>query len=677
MIRYRRKINFNTLSIIIAVTAIVFVVSLATVPAYAEPQMSKKVIVMGFDGMDPRLATKMMDAGELPNFDKLRKRNGFKPLGTSNPPQSPVAWASFTNGAGPGTHGIFDFIHRHPEKQYSPFYSASETIEGEGAWEVSDHKLQLEMWPFNHIPTQTLLKREGTPFWDYLDAVGIESAFYDLPANYPPSKSKFHNHSCLPGMGTPDMFGNPGTYQHYAEDGPVRTRDEGGGKRSMLFFEENEAAKATLLGPTNSFLKDPKPITIDFVVHRDIQANAVVIEIQDHKIILKPGQWSQWTQLEFEMSMPWFLPNEKLSGICKFYLQEVSPNLRLYVTPINIDPSNPAVQVTEPPEFIEEISEKLGLFYTTGFQEDHKARSNNVFTDAEYLNQINIVLEERLNMLEYALDRYEDGLLFFYFSSTDLPTHIFWWDSDEKHPIRKADEAKKYHGMIKKIYRKMDEVVGRVLDKYDDKATIILMSDHGFCNWKRQFNINTWLRDNGYIKPSDCKTIMSNEIDWFQTKAYGLGLNGLYLNLRGRERDGIVKPGKEREELLNELITKLKAVRDVDGKPVIRNVYRSDEIYKGPHTYLAPDLLIGYYRGYRVSWAATLGDMDEEVFKDNDSAWSADHCIDPLEVPGVLFSNRPILAENPDLTDLAPTILAEFGVDIPESMTGKNIYKKQ
>ena len=630
-----------------------------------------KVIVIGFDGMDPQLTERMMDAGELPVLDAIRKKNGYRRLGTSNPPQSPVAWANFINGAGPGTHGIFDFIHRDPARQCFPFYSAAETCEGEGHVDFRNHRLQLNFWPFNHAPTQTLLRREGVPFWSYLDEAGIPSAFYDLPSNYPPSKSQHGNHRCLSGMGSPDLLGTYGTYQHYAEDGPVRTKDEPGGMRSMLFFE-NETADAFVTGPQDSFLQHPVPVKVPFQVHRDIQSKAAVIEIQDHTIILKNGQWSKWIPLDFRLSLPAPLLDEHISGICRFYLQEVAPNFRLYVTPINIDPSNPAVPFTEPENFSEEISSELGLFYTTGFQEDHKALSNKVFDEAEFAAQAQIVLDERMNMLRYAMKNYEEGLLFFYFSSTDLQSHMFWWDSDEDHPSRSKEAAAKYFEHIKDIYRRADHIVGDVIKQHGDSAHILVMSDHGFANFKRQFNLNTWLRDNGYLGPSDATSVMS-DVDWSATRAYGLGINGLYLNLKGREKFGIVNP-EEKDALLNELVAKLEAVRDVDGQVVIKKVRRSDTSYSGPHTALAPDLIIGYSRNYRAAWTTCLGDMDETVLSDNDSAWGADHCCDSSEVPGVLFSNRPIDKEDPALIDLAPSILAEFGLEKPSQMTGNNIY---
>jgi predicted AlkP superfamily phosphohydrolase/phosphomutase len=638
----------------------------------ASRNIGKKVIVIGIDGMDPVLAESMMQEGLLPHLARLRASGGFSKLGTSIPPQSPVAWANFINGSGPGSHGIFDFIHRHPHEQCAPFYSAAETIPGKGYWEVGEHKLQLDFFPFNHTPPATVLRRQGTPFWDYLDAAKIPSTFYDLPSNYPPSPSQYGHHRCLSGMGTPDLLGSYGTYQHFAENGPAQSIDEGGGMRSRLVFE-NDTARAHIQGPQNDFLKTPRPVSIELLVHRDRDANGAVLEVQGKKILLGAGQWSPWTRLDFELSTPKFVPDEHASGICRFYLQEVAPVFRLYVTPVNIDPSAPAVQLSEPASFVEGVAKELGLFYTAGFQEDHKARSNGVFDDDQFARQAKMVLEERLALFDYAVDDYEDGLLFFYFSSSDLQSHMFWWTSDQAHPVRSADEAKKWHEHVRRLYRRLDEVVGDLDDRYGGKATIIVMSDHGFANFGRQFNLNSWLRYYGYLGPPDCTSLFEN-VDWTQTAAYGLGINGLYINLKGRERDGIINPGAEKEAIVEELIAGLQAVQDDNGEAVIRKVYRADQVYAGSATALAPDLIVGYRRGYRASWDTCLGELTDEILLDNDSAWSADHCADALEVPGVLFTSRPLAARNPSLVDLAPSILAEFGLSTPPTMIGTNVF---
>ena len=603
----------------------------------------------------------------------MRQAGGYRRLGTSNPPQSPVAWANFINGAGPGSHGIFDFIHRDPARQVYPFFAAAETIPGLGYIEMGDHKMQFDFWPFKHVPPRTVLKRDGIPFWDYLDAAGIPSTFYCLPSNYPPSPSTHGNHRCLSGMGTPDLLGTYGTYQYFSEDAPAVPLNEGGGRRVRLSFEGESSRPFAIMGPPNTFLKDPKPSEIPCRVHRDRVAQSAIVEVNNRTLVLKQGDWSSWVEIEFNLDTPAVTPDRKVNGLVRFYLQEVSPTFKLYVSPVNADPRNPAIDISEPPAFVKGIGDRLGAFYTTGFQEDHKALSNKIFNDDEYVRQAGMVLNERLTLYEYALRDYDDGLLFFYFSSTDMQAHMLWWDTDDPHPYRSKTEAKHYFSHIHEIYERMDAIVGDLLKRYGDTAHIMIMSDHGFSNFRRQFNINTWLRDNGYLGPPDCTGVLSN-VDWRKSRAFGLGINSVYLNMKGREVYGIVEPGQEREQLLDELVLKLQAVRDVDGRPVIRTAYRADKIYQGPSLKYAPDLVIGYHRDYRCSWEACLGDITPEILLDNTSAWAADHCMDPVELPGVLFSNRPIAAAGANLTDLAPSILAHFGLSVPVTMTGKNIF---
>lgn len=645
-------------------------------PRRASRSLGRKVIVIGIDGMDPRLCRAMMQAGELPNLSKMAASGGFSKLGTSIPPQSPVAWANVINGSGPGSHGIFDFIHRDPHGVSTPFFSAATTSPGEGSIEWGDHQLQLDFWPFGHKPPKTVLQRQGVPFWDYLDEKKIDSVFYDLPSNYPASPSQYGHHKCVSGMGTPDMLGSYGTYQYFSEDSPEKGLEEGGGKRTKLTFH-NDSARARLIGPPDALRKSPAPIEIEFEIHRDRKSNAALFEIQGRKIMLAPGEWSRWIQLDFALSTPNPLPSQHAGGICRLFLQEVAPNFRLYVTPINVDPSDPAVQLSEPADFISDISKDLGLFCTTGFQEDHKARSNGIFDDDEFRRQATHVLEERLALFEYALDNYEDGLLFFYFSSSDMQSHMFWWDESDgrsQHPTISRPEAAKRFGYIRELYKRLDRTVGELNERYGGKATILVISDHGFANFGRQFNVNSWLRDFGYLNPRSCTSVLV-DADWPRTKAYGLGINGVYLNLKGREAEGIVEPGEEQEKLLKQLAARLKHVRDFNGNRVIRDVYRSDQTYSGDATALAPDLIIGYARGYRASWETCLGELTADTLLDNTSAWAADHCADASEVPGVLFCNKPIDKGDPALVDIAPSILREFGLPTPSTMTGRSIFR--
>ncbi|MCH7838834.1 MAG: alkaline phosphatase family protein [Planctomycetes bacterium] len=642
-----------------------------------------KVIVLGFDGMDPKLCERLMDAGQLPHLSKMRDNGGYRRLATTIPPQSPVAWASFITGADPGIHGVFDFIHRDASRQCVPYYSVAETIESDQGWEIGDYKIPLTFWPFNHQAVETKLRRGGTPFWDYLDEAGVPVRIYDIPANYPPSPSHAGHMCCLSGMGVPDLLGTLGGMYQFFSDGIVVARDEpgGGGMRHPLVFK-NHTAKGAITGPRNVYDRKGKSARVPFVIHRHPSDPTARIEIQDQTIVLQEGEWSDWQEIDFELEMPSFLPNAHVVGMCRFYLQKVHPTFRLYVTPINIDPSDPGDQkISEPPEFVTRIADELGRFYTTGFQEDHKALSNKVFSDEEFRQQADYVLEERLALLEYALTHYNDGLLFFYFSSTDLQAHMFWWESDEKHPMRSPTEAAKYNDVIVELYKRMDQVVGDVVQRYGETATILVMSDHGFVNFKRQFNLNTWLRKNGYLRPSNCGSLLDptkgSPVDWSGSRAYGMGLNGLYVNLKGRELYGSVDP-EDRNALLSKITEQLLAERDPqNGKRIIAKVYRTEEVYTNPDAATVPDLIIGYESGYRASWATTLGDLSNEVVADNDATWSADHCIASDQVPGVLYSNHPIATDDPSLLDLAPTILTLFHVEVPQTMTGVTVFDRK
>ncbi|MEZ4552252.1 MAG: alkaline phosphatase family protein, partial [Desulfobacterales bacterium] len=468
----------------------------------------KKVIIIGIDGMDPFLSERMMTEGFLPFFKKLRDAGGYRRLKTSHPPQSPVAWANFITGANPGIHGLFDFIHRNPASQAAPVFSMTETAPGKGYFKWNQYKLQFEFWPFNHQPPETILKRQGTPFWDFLDAEGISSSFYYLPSNYPPSPSKYGHHQCLAGMGTPDLSGTYGTYHFFAED-LATVSTPGGGRHIPVRFNKNTTRPLLRLkGPKNPFDVGDGDAFIDFSVHRDPRAEAAVIDIQGQRKVLKVGEWSDWFRLRFDMPLPGLIPDHKVYGLCRFYLQSVNPHFALYVSPVNVDPLHPAVKLTEPASLAPEISGKKGMFATAGFQEDHKALSNGVFSETEYATQAAYVLHERLEMLDYALDAYGDGLLFFYFSSIDLQSHMFWWDSEKKHPTRSAAMAKDCFMHLKNVYRRLDRVVGDIVHRYKD-ALIFVISDHGFCNFSRQFNLNRWLAQNRFLGPKRATHLLS------------------------------------------------------------------------------------------------------------------------------------------------------------------------
>ncbi|MCX6621489.1 MAG: alkaline phosphatase family protein, partial [Acidobacteria bacterium] len=205
-----------------------------------------------------------------------------------------------------------------------------------------------------------------------------------------------------------------------------------------------------------------------------------------------------------------------------------------------------------------------------------------------------------------------------------------------------------------------------------------VLSDHGFCSFRRGVNLNSWLFQNGYLALKDGATESGRYfqgVDWSRTRAYTFGLGGLYLNIKGREALGTVAPGKEAAALEQELIAKLEALNDPEnGRPVMHQVYATRSLYKGPYLDAAPDLITGYASGYRTSWDAAVGKATAHVVEDNDKAWSGDHCVEPHLVPGVILCNRPLTATDPGIEDLAATALDAFGVPRPAWMEGKSIF---
>jgi predicted AlkP superfamily phosphohydrolase/phosphomutase len=396
------------------------------------------------------------------------------------------------------------------------------------------------------------------------------------------------------------------------------------------------------------------------------------IDVQGKEIILKEGEWSDWVKIDYEM-VPYL---QSASGIVRFYLKELRPGFKLYVTPVNIDPSDPALPISAPHDYSEEIAEEIGLYYTQGIPEDSKALSENVLEDGEFLQQTDIVFGEEMDMLELELGRFHSGLLFFYIGRVDQLSHMFWRTMDPKHPAYEPSDEMR--AVIENAYVEMDAVLGRVLGVVDENTTLIVLSDHGFAPFYRAFNLNTWLAREGYIKlMDDWEGEFFQNVDWKGTHAYGVGFNGLYLNMKGREAGGIVGED-ERNALLEEISEKLLAVRDPEnGKQVITKVYRAEDIYSGPFLKDAPDLVIGYNSGYRASWETVLGSFPKELLRDNTQKWSGDHLIEADLVPGILLSNKKIAAERPTLRDLAPTILGEFGIEKQEGMTGNNIFEKE
>ena len=628
---------------------------------FGKTETAQKIIILGFDGMDPRLVKAWMDEGKLPAFRKLQSQGTFTPLRTSTPPQSPVAWSNFTTGMNAGGHGIYDFTHRDP-KNYIPIFSATESSPSGKILSLGNYKFPLSGGKVTNL-------RKGKAFWQILEEHDIPATIFKIPSNYPPVPTKQRT---ISGMNTPDMLGSYGIFNYYTTVPSKIDQDIGGGRIHEVYVIGNRI-ESKISGPVNTFRKDDPETSIDFKVFVDPVNPVAKIAIQDQEFILKEGEWSSWKKLNFNL-----IPTQSVSGICKFFLKQIRPEFKLYVSPINIDPGDPALPISTPENYAKELEEKFGSFYTQGLPGDFKALNNEILDDGEFLDQDDMVLEERLKMFDYELARFNSGVLFYYLSSTDQRQHMFWRYIDKDNSFYDPSLATEYKDTIQDIYIEADKMLDKALKKADKNTIIMVVSDHGFSPFRRAFNANTWLLENGYHslinKRRQGESNLFLNTDWSRSKSYAYGLNGLYINEKGRELEGIVGTGAEKENLIREIAKKLENYIDPKtGERAIYRAYIAKDIYSGLCVDQAPDIILGFNKGYRISWSSPLGRIPKEIVEDNPAKWSGDHCVAPDIVPGIFFMNRKINTQFPALYDMAPTILKIFGIDPPQNMTGRPI----
>jgi predicted AlkP superfamily phosphohydrolase/phosphomutase len=620
----------------------------------------QKAIVIGFDGMEPSLVERFIDRGVLPHFGRLKQHGTYRPLESTLPPLSPVAWSTFQTGVEPGKHSIFDFLHRNP-KNYLGELSSARIQPGKRALRLGGFRLPLEK------PTLRGL-RKSQPFWRLLGDNGIRSLILRVPITFPPEP--FRGLS-LSAMCVPDLRGTQGTFSYYTTR-PPDPRGKTGGEVIPL-EAVNGQIRTWITGPAHPFRN--RQTALRTPLRLRLAGESIRIEVNGTGLRLKPKEYSPWVPVAFRAGPV------KIRGIVRFYLRSIEPFLDLYMTPVNVDPADPSLPLSHPKTFSVYLAKRFGPYATLGLAEDTWALNEGVLDDPSFLEQCYDIHREREDMFRDALDHLRKGLLVCVFDITDRTQHMFWRYEDDRHPGRPAEVPEPLRDVFQKVYQRADRLVGEVLERIDSNTLLIVMSDHGFRSFRRCFNVNTWLHRNGYLslhpgrEPGD----WFQGVDWSGTAAFAVGLAGIYINQKGRERDGIVAPGEETERIKAELISKLKGLRDPEtGEVAILDVADTRTAYKGPYKENAQDLIIGYNEGYRTAWESATGRVGSQVFYNNEKRWSGDHCLAPGGVPGVFFSNFRFADDHPRIVDLAPTILAAFGVDPPEHMDGRPLaFRKE
>lgn len=639
--------------------------------------------ILGVDGMDPTILRRMMGEGKMPNFKKLSETGSFEDLGTSNPPQSPVAWSNFVTGLDPGGHGIYDFVHRDP-KTYLPTSSATPP--------PGDPGKTIKLFGY-YLPIiagdEIINNRSGTPWWDVVHDAGVDVEVYRVPGNYPvtPSEAK-----TLSGMGTVDMRGGYGQYTWITDKQPTPLPGNHEFKADVQLVNvedfdldgKGDTVKALLKGAPDLFHLAPGAIpgendylTVGVTVSIDPDEDVALIQVGDEKRVVREGEWTDWVPVSFDALPYGAMP---LGAAVRFYAKELRPGFKLYASPVNMAADAPPQPISTPDDFAPDLAEELGSqFYTQGMPEETNALKDGTFDDDDYQKQVGLVQADAESMLGLALEHFGRGdATFFYLSDIDLQCHMLWRHGDPKyadaphHPAWEEGSAAKHDKDIEGYYENVDRLLGTIEATLPDDALLIVMSDHGFQPFTRKVHLNAWLRDNGWLTLKDGKHtghIAAGDVDWSKTKAYAYGFNAVYFNLKGREAEGIVEPGQVDAEAAK-LRDQLLAFMDGDKRVVLR-VDQGKAIYHGDRVKDAPDLVVGYDRTFGHSDESTLGEIVEPEIEDNTSRWSGNHLMAPEVVPGVVLSNKKITGDGHNLTDVTATILAWYGLQPLPGMLGK------
>jgi predicted AlkP superfamily phosphohydrolase/phosphomutase len=633
-------------AIVVTLTFSIFVMT-RPVPLRKWPvnDSKKQLIVLGFDGVDPTLLEQYTKEGMLPNIKSMMDSGTYSKLSTTTPAQSPVAWSSFSTGTNPGKHDVMDFIIRDP-KTYTPSI---------GVIGSKDNLIGK--------PTITNTQK-GDTFWDILSVNGLKSNIIKVPVTFP---AKPLNGNLLSGLGTPDALGTIGTFQYFTTENTSYIDNDQA--YTLVTLEDKETI--------NTKIKGPKNTSTSLTIKRNF--DSVELNVGGKKITLNNNQWSDYINIDFNLLGPFY----KERGIAKLYLIQSEPVLKLYLSPISFDPKDPFYNISYPSDFSKTLAKENGLFKTLGFSTDLWALKEERISEDVFITDLNNSLEEEKKILKSELTKDGWNTYVQVFQAPDLAQHMFYRYIDPSHPRYEANS--KYQNTIRETYQKMDQIIGETKASMPKDATLIIMSDHGFSPYRKSVDLNSWLYDNGYLAlkdPTKRSDFLNNfttnkenfwsNIDWSKTKAYGLGLGSLYINLEGREGEGIVTD-EEYVNVRNEIRDKLLKLED-NGTKVVANVYKREDIMYGPYLYDAADLIVGFNEGYRISWQTTFGSVPTNTIFPNNSKFSGDHCsVDPSLIPGIFLMNAKTNATGIGITDIAPSILNYFGIEKPFDMDGKII----
>jgi predicted AlkP superfamily phosphohydrolase/phosphomutase len=577
-----------------------------------------------------------------------------------------VAWSTFATGMNPGKHGIFGFIRRNPEN-YLPEIALASPV---------PPRFLLGFFPIRG--PRVVNNRQGTPFYKSLADSGIKTTVLRMPLEFPPAE--LPHGKILGGLNIPDLRGTWGTFFYFSTD---LTRWETGssdygGKLVRLEIKDNKV-DTQVEGPVNPARKEISRISIPLHFEVDRDTNQVKISLQGQQETVAEGHWSRWFHFTFKANA--FL---KLHGVGRFNILQSFPELSVYLSPINFDPQEPPYPISSPANYAAQLQEALGPFKTLGWAHDTWALNEERIDERVFMEDVFETLDKHAQLLYHELKTDPAACTVAVFTATDSVSHMLFRLIDPQHPRYDSRLAEQFGDSILRTYQKMDEIIGNVMQQMSPSTTLIVVSDHGFHSWRKGFNTNTWLVENGFMKLKGSgdkapEALYSEEsffpnVDWDQTQAYALGLGQIYFNLKGREKHGLVyQTSPEYDALLDHIIAGLESYVDPDtGQRVIEKVYRGRDIFRGDQTRECADLQIAFRPNYRTSWQTTLGAVPAGIVVANLKKWSGDHCAsDPSDTKGILLCNRKLPPGDISIADIAPTALRYFDVVVPSQIDGK------
>lgn len=626
---------------------------------------SRRVVILGFDGVEPLIVDQMLADGRLPNLQQLKTQGSYQRLRSSLPPQSPSAWTSFATCQNPGAHGIYDYIGRDL-KTYTPLMGVGLTVPAQvlpdGEWLKGPQSVSF---------------RSGQPFWVAADEQGTRSKLLQIPFAFPPDDM---NHGLmLCGAGVPEIGGYTTNFCSFSNTFTPEEMAESvsGGVRIALNLE-NDKATVEVPGAVDPLKPDQSarvPVPLEIAVDR--KSRSVRFEIQGKQITVPERGWSEWVE--------WTLPvtaEHSAKAISVFCVLEAGDQVKIYMSSLQYHPREPYVRFTTPAAYSGELAERLGLYKTIGWSHDTNALRKNALDEDAFLEEARAHDGWLQGLLRDEMSRGDYDLLVAVWTSMDRISHTFWRFRDPQHPLYTAEGAAKYGQVVEESYERMDGIVGEVMGRLAPEDLLLVLSDHGFHSFRTGFSVNTWLLRNGYLVlqgQSDAATAfvedsgdMLRSVDWSKTRAYALGLGAVYINIRGREGHGIVDPA-DAAVLNAELRDKLLSVTDpATGSKVFTSVFGS-EAFRGPRRSSAPDLQLGYAEGYQTSKISAKGGIPRDVFEPNLDKWSGEHASsDPESTPGILFSSKS-LRKDAAIEDLGVTTLRYLGLEVPEEYEGKDL----